>query len=168
MNNLNPVYLLETIIGKTKVKEPIKYTFGLLSRQKEVPFVSSHKSARKLSGEVGDLARRMKAAGSSGVNGSKSGLVLKYMMDPSTQSKAEELYSILSKLPASASLPKEYWASINEVGAYVNGFKKEAIIKLLQKRLGKKDWPYNDVVAALNGFSSPQIHLDYLRSIYSY
>lgn len=171
MNNLNPVYLLETIINTVKVKKPIKYTFGLLNRQTEVPIALSHKSARKLNGdfgEIGDLARRMKRSGSSGVNGRKSGLVLKYMLDPSTQSKAEELYSILSKLPASASLPKEYWASINEVGAYVNGFKKEAIIKLLQKRLGKKDWPYNDVVAALNGFSSPQIHLDYLRSIHTY
>jgi len=163
-NNTNPIYLLEMVIGK--IEKPVKYTFGLL--KKEVPFASSNKSARRMEGPIGDLARRMKEAGSSGVAGRKSGLVLKYMMDPSTQSKAEELYSILSKLPPSASLPKEYWASINKIGEYADGFRKEAIMKLLQKRLGKKDFPYNDVVAALNGFSSPQIHLDYLRKIHSY
>lgn len=167
MNNLNPIYLLETIIGTTKVKKPIKYTLGLLKQQTEVPFASSHKLARRMKGEVGDFTRRMKAAGSSGVNGRKSGLVLKYMMDPSTQTKAEKLYSILSKLPASDSLPKEYWASINKVGAYSNGFEKEAVIKLLQKRFGKKDFPYNDVVAALDGFSK-QTYFDYIRNIHTY
>lgn len=61
MNNLNPLYILQEALS-VKVKEPIKYTFGLLSKTKNGKI--SHKMARKLSDSVvGTQAREMKRHG---------------------------------------------------------------------------------------------------------
>jgi hypothetical protein len=64
MNNLNPLYILQEALS-VEVKEPIKYTFGLLSRTKNGKI--SHKMARKLSdsvvGGVGYKAKEMKRHG---------------------------------------------------------------------------------------------------------
>ena len=62
MNNLNPLYIFQEALS-VKVKEPIKYTFGLFSKTKNGQI--SHKMARKLSDStgVGLQAREMKRHG---------------------------------------------------------------------------------------------------------